>query len=109
MAAQSGHGIGGKIGRDCPMCLPVRMALTNISSVQMPSPVFWSGVKLAANDMPHGPLHAVSVGLVAIAHGTSDAALGGTGILKSSGWPAKALLMSGSGPFGPIFFVVWQS
>ena len=40
IAAKSCHGIGGRIGRDMPMCLPVRIALMNISSVHMPMPVF---------------------------------------------------------------------
>jgi hypothetical protein len=42
----AGHGIGGLIGRDTPICLPVRIARTNMSSVQMPRPVFGSGVRL---------------------------------------------------------------
>jgi hypothetical protein len=75
----------GKIGREIPMCLPLRMALTNISSVQMPSPVFWSGVKFAANDTPHGPLHAVSVGVLTIPHAAAGCEFGGAGSLKSSG------------------------
>jgi hypothetical protein len=36
----TGQGIGGRIGRDFPMCLPVLMAVRNVSSVQIPSPVF---------------------------------------------------------------------
>src|SRR6185503_15302651 len=59
--------------------------------------------------MPHGPLHAVNVGVVTIIHGAPGAGSGGVVILTSCGWPASAMLMSGSGPFGPIFFGVWQS
>src|SRR5262245_3280460 len=53
------HGIGGRIGRLLPMCLPCLSAVTNMSSVQMPRPVFMSGVKFAAKETPQSPLHAV--------------------------------------------------
>ena len=42
-----GQGIGGWISRDVPMCFPVFMAFKNMSSVQMPRPVFLSGVRFA--------------------------------------------------------------
>src|SRR5688572_21401866 len=42
------HGMGGWIGRDSPKCLPLRRALMNISSVQMPMPLMGSGVRLIA-------------------------------------------------------------
>src|SRR5687767_15424220 len=44
----AGHGIGGFIGRDTPICRPVRIVCMNISSVQIPRPVFCSGVRLKA-------------------------------------------------------------
>ena len=37
------------------------------------------------------------------------AGLYGAATLMFSGWPASIMLMSGSGPFGPSFLVVWQS
>lgn len=37
------------------------MALTNMSSVQIPSPVFMSGVRFAAKLIPQGPANAVLV------------------------------------------------
>src|SRR5581483_104231 len=100
------------MSREVPRCLPLLSALINNSSVQgppSPVPVFLSGVRFAANDTPHGPLHAVSVSVVAIVHGLPGAGLNGAVILMSSGCPDSILLMSGSGPFGPIFLVVWQS
>jgi hypothetical protein len=42
------HGIGGRIGRETPMWRPVRIALTNVSSDQLPIPVVSSGVRLKA-------------------------------------------------------------
>jgi hypothetical protein len=54
------------------MCRPVRIALMNMSSVQMPRPVFWSGVRFAVQLTPQAPLNAVLVG--AALQGTSRTA-----------------------------------
>src|SRR4051812_39136421 len=99
------------MSRAVPMCLPDFNALTNSSSVQTPDvmPVSLSGVRLAANDTPHGPDHAVNVSVIPIAHWLPRAGVYGAFTLIVSGWPASIMLMSGSGPFGPSFFVVWQS
>ena len=78
-----------------------------ISSVQMPMPVFRSGVRLAAKLTPHGPENAVFV--TAPAHPHLSASARGVSITTCCGWPESARLMSGSGPFGPIFQGVWQS
>ena len=47
------------------MWRPVRIALTNMSSVQIPRPVLTSGVRFAAYEMPHGPENAVLVSAAA--------------------------------------------
>lgn len=57
--ARFGHGIGGRMGRPSPISFPVRNALMNISSVQLPRPVATSGVRFRAKLTPHGPAHAV--------------------------------------------------
>ena len=103
------HGIGGRIGRDVPMCLPDWSAFTNNSSVQTPRPVFGSGVRLAAYDTPHGPLHAVRCSFVWTIHELPGSCLAAAITPTLSGCPDNILLISGSGPFGPIFFGVWQS
>ena len=46
--------MGGRIGRPEPKCLPVRIALMNCSTVQLPSPVSSSGVRFAEKLIPHG-------------------------------------------------------
>ena len=81
----------------------------NMSSVQMPRPVFWSGVRLAVKLTPHGP-RVRRVGWRRRDHplrrrSTSPARL----ITSCSGCPDSIRVMSGSGPFGPIFSGVWQS
>jgi hypothetical protein len=47
-AAVLNHGMGGRIARPFPMCLPVRIARTKSSSVQPPMPVSTSGVRFEA-------------------------------------------------------------
>src|SRR5689334_11900934 len=89
------------------MCRPVRIALMNMSSVQIPMPVFLSGVRFIVYEMPHGPAHAVFVTPATMFHGALTG--GGAGICSVSGWPESIRDMSGSGPFGPIFQGVWQS
>src|SRR5581483_10202036 len=81
----------------------------NICSVHPPMPVIRSGVMFAAYDTPHGPAHAVSVGLPETAQGLLGATVGGAGIFICSGCPASSSVVSSSGPCGPIFLVVWQS
>ena len=63
---------------------------------------------VTVNDVPHGPFHAVNVPVVVAIHGPSGS-VGAGGRSIVSGWPASHLDMSISGPFGPIFFGVWQS
>jgi hypothetical protein len=101
------QGIGGLISREVPMCLPVRIAFMNISSVQIPSPVFWSGVRFAEYEMPQGPANAVFVRVPDHAQGPEGG--GGGGSCMPEGWPEKSRATSGSGPFAPIFIGVWQS
>src|SRR5262245_10793186 len=79
------HGIGGRMGRLLPMCLPCLSAATNMSSVQMPRPVFMSGVRLAANETPQAPLHAVRWSLVCVVHGRPGCGLNGFGTPALSG------------------------
>lgn len=58
------------MSRPVPMCLPDRMAWMKSSSVHTPrTPVFGSGVRFAAKEIPQGPLHAVRWSLAAIVHG----------------------------------------
>src|SRR5262245_63499783 len=101
------HGMGGLIGRDTPMCRPVRIALMNMSSVQMPRPVLRSGVRFIVYEMPHGPANAVFEPMLADVHGSLSLGASTTEIV--SGWPDSMRDMSGSGPPGPIFHGVWQS
>src|SRR5436853_64884 len=75
----------------------------------MPRPVSGSGVRFAANDTPHAPLHAVSVSLVAVVHGLPLGTWFGALITMSCGWPESARSRSGTGPVGVSFFGVWQS
>src|SRR5215467_10717953 len=90
------------------MWRPVRTALTNISSVQMPSPVLSSGVRFAAKLTPQGPENAVPLAAIVISH-AADGAAAPPAIGNDSGWPDSIRPMSGAGPFGPIFNGVWQS
>src|SRR5262245_54102847 len=60
------QGIGGRIGRPLPRCLPLRMALMNVSSVQPPMPVALSGVRLLVKATPAGVDQAVLVSLIAV-------------------------------------------
>src|SRR6476661_7417069 len=89
------------------MCFPVRIAVTNMSSVQMPRPVLWSGVRFAAKLIPLGPANAVLLAAPDQSHAPCGA--GGAVIFTASGWPERARALSGSGPFAPIFNGVWQS
>src|SRR5690242_18470670 len=57
--------------------------------------------------MPHGPANAVLVAAPAHSHGPFGCA--GGSAPTASGWPARKRVVSGSGPFGPIFIGVWQS
>src|SRR4030095_122233 len=90
------------------MWRPVRTALANISSVQMPSPVLSSGVRFAAKLTPHGPENAVPLAAIVISHAADGAAVPPV-IGNDSGCPDSIRAMSGSGPFGPILSGVWQS
>jgi len=47
--------------------------------------------------------------VAAPAHAHGPASFGGSGITSAAGWPDSIWVMSGSGPFGPIFSGVWQS
>jgi hypothetical protein len=79
----------------------------NISSVQIPIPVFWSGVMFAEYEMPQGPANAVFVSVPDQPQGPEGD--GGGGSCMPAGWPDNIRVMSGSGPFAPIFNGVWQS
>src|SRR5262245_51797189 len=57
--------------------------------------------------MPQGPANAVLLLEPTQPHGPSS--LGGGGITSFCGWPDKARVISGSGPFGPIFMGVWHA
>src|SRR5262249_47422737 len=101
------HGIGGRMSRPDPICLPVFIALRNASSdhALLFSPVSGSGVMLAAKEVPQNPLHEVSVSVVPIVHGLPAAAVSGLVILIDEVCPDSMMLMSGS----RFFFVVCQS
>src|SRR4051812_7650565 len=94
------------IGRDlptpAPQCVPVRRALKNMFSVQIPIPLNLSGVRLAAYETPHGPANAVFVAAPCQIHGLPGSIFGTGGSLTSCGCPLSIRVMSGSGPFGPI-------
>src|SRR5215471_15881099 len=82
----------------------------NISGVQLPSPVALSGVRFMAKLTPHGPAHAPRWLLAIVPHLSGPITPFGTGgSLSIDGLPESSLDMSGSGPFGPNFFGVWQS
>src|ERR1043166_8760809 len=84
------------------------MAFMNISGVQLPNPVALSGLRFIAKLTPHGPAHAPRWLFARVPHGPKSP--GGTGgILSMDALPDSSLLISGSGPFGPNFFGVWQS
>src|SRR5215831_14698520 len=101
------HGIGGRIGRPVPWCLPVRRALTNISCVQLPSPVSLSGVRFIAKLTPHGPAQAPRWLFATVSHLPGAISAAGTGVTFSvAGLPDNSRVISGSGPFGPGFFGV---
>src|SRR5262249_36485556 len=101
------HGIGGRMSRPDPICLPVFIAMRNASSdhALLFSPVSGSGVMLAAKEVPRNPLHEVSVSVVPLVDGLPAGALYGVVILIDEGCPDSMMLMSGS----PFFLVVWQS
>ena len=77
--AYDAHGIGGKMSRftAAPICLPFRMALTNVSSVHAAIPV-GSGVRLVVKDTPHGPDHAVFVSATTMPHPAGVGGAAGT-------------------------------
>src|SRR5262249_13938219 len=82
----------------------------NISGVQLPSPVALSEVRFIAKLTPHGPAHAPRWLLATVPHLPAPMTPFGTGgSLSIEGFPDSSLLISGSGPFGPNFFGVWQS
>jgi hypothetical protein len=105
------HGIGGSRSRPSPWCLPRRIVLTNMSSVQLPRPVAWSGVRLRVNEMPHGPTHAVSSALDIDTQpdGDSTPAAGAGGAGSSARCPESRRVSSSAGPLSVITFGVWQS
>src|SRR5688500_19306561 len=80
----------------------------NISSVQSPRPVSLSGVRLAVKLTPQGPANDVMVAAPVQPQGPGGSACTG-GIASCCGWPLSMRVMSGSGPFAPIFHGVWQS
>src|SRR2546423_10238016 len=92
-----GHGIGGRMSRPSPRCLPVRSALTKISGVQLPRPVALSGVRLGAKLTPQPPTQAVRLLLVRAPHLFGAMSPAGTGFNFSfAGCPDKSRFWSGS-------------
>src|SRR6266568_830592 len=104
---KDGQGMGGRIGRPLPMCLPVRRASMKVCCDQLPSPVSESGVRLAVKLTPQGPLNEVKVMSMAPIQGGGTGA--GPGIFIDAGCPESIFDISGSGPCSPIFHGVWQS
>src|SRR3989304_1670072 len=72
------HGIGGSRGRPLPPFRPVRMALMNICSVQLPMPVARSGVRFVVIERPQGPAPAVLVPVIAVSNGAGSLGRGVT-------------------------------
>src|SRR5204863_6449596 len=102
-----GHGIGGRMSRPSPRCLPVRSALTNTSGVQLPKPVALSGVRFGAKLTPHPPTQAVRLLFVIAPHFPGARSPAGTAVSFSpAGCPIRSRFVSGS-PAG--VFGVWQS
>src|SRR5258706_3560618 len=105
--------MGGRISRPFPKCFPVRRALMNIASVQLPSPVSLSGVRFMVKEVPHGPLHAVRWAFVTAPHrsGVIPTTLSAdtVGMGESAGWPHNGLDVSMIGPFGVKTLGEWQS
>src|SRR4249919_866096 len=103
--------MGGRIGLPpaWPKCFPVLMVLINTSSVQAPIPVVESGVRLAGNEIPKGPIKQVRSGQRKIQlPGTSTfLSIGIVGI--PPGCPERVLLESGTGPIAVNVLGVWQS
>lgn len=97
------QGIGGNNMRfpSNPFDFPSRMALKNLSSVHAPIPV-GEDVKLELKLTPQGPAATVVIG----PNKTHDfsAAVSMTPMPTCAGWPESALLVSTSGPRGPITF-----
>src|SRR2546425_12902258 len=101
------HGMGGRIGRPVPWCLPLRRAVTNISSVQLPRPVALSEVRFIAKLTPHGPTQAPRWLFTTVRYLSGAMRPAGTGANFSvEGFPESSRAMSGSGPLGPSFFGV---
>src|SRR5687768_9735408 len=92
-----------------PRCLPVRSVLMNCSCVHAPRPVVESGVRFAANDMPHGPACAVPSMPDHIQYVLLANALSTGGNCIPSGWPDRIRVSSTTGPCGVIVFGEWQS
>src|SRR5438477_11810440 len=107
MFENEGHGIGGRIGRPCPMCLPVRSACIKVCYDQAPSPVAESGVRFAVKLTPHGPENAVK--LISIAPIQGGPICAGAVMTIPAGCPDSSFVVSCIGPCGPIVQGVWQS
>src|ERR1041384_440779 len=104
--------MGGRMSLPFPMSFPVRIALMNMSCVQLPSPVSLSGVRLRVKDVPQGPLQAVRLWLVMVSHlsGVIPRILSGYGgSFSFAGCPERRRVVSGIGPIGVITFGEWQS
>src|SRR5688572_29215382 len=100
-------GMGGRTSRPRPRCRPVRMVSRKPFGVHLPRPVSRSGVRFAVKLTPHGPANAVLVAAIVTSHGS--AGRGAEDIFTSLGWPERARVMLGCGPFGPTTHGVWQS
>src|SRR6185436_10328083 len=101
-------GIGGRSGRPTPSYRPFRRASIKVFSVHLPIPVSGSGVRFAVKLVPHGPENAVIPPDPAQTQDPCPSA--GAGATASfSGCPDSIRVRSGSGPFGPSTWGVWQS
>src|SRR4030067_436621 len=106
------QGMGGRMARPAPRCLPVRMALIKAASVQEPVPVALSGVRFMAKLTPQGPYQAVKCWLVTATHLAGSApmiSLGSGGSLSAAGCPDSNLDESGIGPIAVMALGEWQS
>src|SRR5690606_27838920 len=102
------HGIGGNKGLlpSKPLYKPFFIAVKNWFSVQLPIPVA-SGVKLLANDVPHGPIADVCP----IENNTYDFIVSESygPNFSSAGWPENKRSVSNAMPLSVNFLGVWQS
>src|SRR4029079_13617052 len=98
------HGMGGSNDLEpaSPLNFPSLIAYINCSSFQLPVPVA-SEVKLAAKEIPQGPIHEVK-SLVVTNPLLSNSFRFTSGGDSCAGWPDNNKALSISGPRSVIFF-----